>query len=335
MPMAPLIGIVEGFDWPSAAALDGQWGELRPEERIYLLASMQTWGYDTYLYDPRALRERNADPVRMLRDPGHWPATFDAARDHGVNFVWGLVPDAADSGGLMDRVERLVDLGADGVALLFGEAVADDPEKQVRAQGYLARNIEARFPGVVKAFRSGCWHPGDEGAGTIPELLDAELPRSIALIWSGGFDASVVRRVGLPELERRDVWVWDRALDPQASGADRLRFEPLDGRCSEDLADLGGWLIELPYPLDLALPSVAGSGVLATGDPSSADQAMVKAWSRWFHDVGEDALGMLLDVLRGRAGAETLTEHARIALRSKPGLRSLVDDLVDPPPSLA
>lgn len=333
--MPPLIGIIEGFDWPSDQALDEQWGELRSEERIYLLAAMHTWGYDTFVYDPRALRERNADPVAMLRDPAHWPATFDVARDHGVSFVWGLAPDAVDSASLMDGVERLIDLGAEGVALLFDDEVAADPEKQVRAQGHLARNVEARFPGVVKAFRSGCWRPGDDGAGTIPELLDDELPQSVALIWSGGSDNSVVRRIGLPELDRRSVWVWDRGLGTEASRGDGLRIEPLDGRRTEDLADLGAWLLEIPYPLDLALPSIAASGVAATGDPGDVDEVMVKAWGRWFHDVEDEALGLLLDVLRGRCGPETLTEHARIALRSKPSLRPLVDGLVEPPPSLA
>lgn len=332
--MPPLIGIVEGFDWPPDRSVDGQWGELRPEERIYLVAAMHTWGYDTFVYDPRALRERNADPVTLLRDPAHWPATFDVARDHGVSFVWGLAPGAADSGGLMDGVERLVDLGADGVVLLFDEDSSEDAEKQVRAQGHLTRNVEARFPGVVKAVRSRCWRPGDAGAGTIPELLDEELPRSVALIWSGGRDASTVRRIGLPELEHRSVWVWDRALEAESADAGGLRIEPLEGRGPEDLGELGAWLLQMPYPLDLALPCMAASGIAATGDEAAVDDVMVRAWSRWFHDVEGEALRLLLDVARGRSRPEELTEHACIALRAKPGLRSLVDRLVDPPPAL-
>jgi len=331
--MPPLKGVIEGFSWPSDHAIDGHWGELRPEERMYLVAAMHTWGFDTFVYDPTSHRERNADPVTHLMDPGHWPATFDAARDHGVSFIWGLAP-GSDRGGLMDGVERLLDLGVDGVALLFDEEPGDDPEKQCRAQGYLARNLEARFPGAVKAFR-GFHGEGAVGHGeAIASLLDEELPQGVGLLCSGGEDGTRLDRSTYPTLQRRKIWAWDRALaidDPDPSA---LRVGPVAGRTAADLEGLGAWLVEMTFPLSRAIPAIAGAGlgVEATGD--AVTEGVVRSWKRWFHDIETEALETLFAVATGNGVVDDLSERHKLALRSKPDLRRVVDRLIGPAPDL-
>ncbi len=330
--MAPSKGVIEGFDWPEQAAVDAAWGEFRPEDRMYLVAALHTWGYDTYLYDPRALRGRNADPVALMREPAHWPDTFDVARDHGVEFVWALDP-SAHSKGLMDGVERLVDLGVAGVVLLF-EGRGGDPEKRARAHGHIARNIEARFPGVLKACRTDSWRASGEAAQRDFVLLDEELPESVALVWSGGTDPDGLNTGELPTLDRRGTWIWDEALANDGFEAGAPRLQPLSGRGVEELKSHDGWLLELPRTLDLALPAVAGCGVTANGDGDASGEAMARAWVRWFHDVDEDAVRTLLRVASGAVGPEELTEHRQVALRAKPALNSVLTQLVGRPPEL-
>lgn len=299
---------------------------------MYLVAAMHTWGFDTFLYAPKALRERNADPVSLLMEPGHWPATFDAARDHGISFVWGLSL-GSDTDGLMDGVERLLDLGVAGVALLFDEDVGDDREKQCRAQGYLVRNVEARFPGAVKAFRGANWLGDTADGADVAALLDEELPQGVGLLWAGGTDMGKLTRTH-PELERRSIWAWDRGLAIDDPDPAVLRVAPLKGRSEADLEGLGAWLVEMTYPLARALPALAGAGLGVTAEEADVLDAMVKSWKRWFHDIEAEALQTLLSIACGRGVIDDLTEHHRVALRSKPDLRRIVDGLIGPAPEL-
>lgn len=326
--MTPKIGIVEGFDWRREDALDGHWGELRPEERVYLVSAMHTWGFDTFLYDPRALRRENADPAKRLQEPDHWPITFDAARDHQVDFVWGLAPGAdGPAPGLFDGVERLLDLVASGVALLFDDLPGEADEGQVRAQGHLARNLEARFPGVVKAFRSRCAHAGAPLASVIPKLLDEELPESVALFWSSADKkAKTLEHVVFPDLERRSVWVWDDALTVDSTDPAAASLGPLAGRTPDILDGVGGWMLDAYFPFARSIAPMAVAGLLATGrvQPDDAIDALVNVWARWFHDVPRDAFRALVGVSAGTLESKELVPF-RESLASKPGLRELVD----------
>jgi len=336
--MAGAIGIIEGFTWEREHALNGHWGELRPEERVYLLSAMHTFGYNTFLYDPRCLRRRNADPQECLRDPGDWPASFDAAREHDVAFLWGIAPGPdGPVPGLFDGVERLLDLGVNGIALLFDDLPDAADVDQVKAQGHLARNLEAKFPGVVRAFRSGCRHEAIAGSDTIPQLLDEELPEGVALFWSGADPrARSIAHVELPDVNRRPIWIWDPALSVASPEPGEISLHAPEGRSHEVLAGVGGWMLDIGWPLDRALPGVADAGLIASGvatDAVDREKATANAWARWLHDVPPEALTVLRQVAAGTITPDAVSEEVRVALLQKPGLQPLVERLLPPPAS--
>ncbi|BCS30976.1 hypothetical protein TBR22_A01770 [Luteitalea sp. TBR-22] len=246
-----LSGVIEGFYGPPWTA----------DERATLFARMASWGLDTYLYCPKDDLHHRA----IWREPygqaeaRAMAALVAACHAHGLRFLYGIGPgldirygDPADRAALLTRCTQMVDLGCDGLALLFDDIPdALDPGDLARwgslaaAQADVANDVvaalRARTPGLIAAF---CPTPycermvaaGHGGRGYL-EALGAALDSAIDVFWTG------------PDIVSREITV-----DHVREVARRLRRKPLiwDNLHANDYD--GRRIILGPYagrPLDL------------------------------------------------------------------------------------
>jgi protein O-GlcNAcase/histone acetyltransferase len=242
-----LSGVIEGFYGPP-------WSR---QERGTLFEQMAAWGLDTYLYCPKDDLHHRA----VWREPyGEADAAAMAAlvatcHAHGLRFLYGIGPgldirygSETDRGHLRDRCLQMIDIGCDGLALLFDD-IPDriepaDLERwgslagaQADVANEVARHARTRRPDVLVAF---CPTPycgrmvaaGHGGAGYL-EALGASLDASIEVFWtgpeiiSGEVSVAHIRDVAA-RLQRQPV-LWDNLHANDYDGR-RILLGPYSGR---------------------------------------------------------------------------------------------------------
>jgi hyaluronoglucosaminidase len=194
-------GVIEGYYGPpySFAA------------RLDLLRFLPRAGLDTYIFAPKLdpyHRDRWREPY-----PAEWMAHFAdlarAGRESGVRVVYalspggGFDPDSDDPARLIDKLGVLFDVGVRDFCLLFDDLAttsrAADPAVQVRLISDTRAALRRRDPhtslcfishyyaGTADDFRAS--HSSFDGMFPIPSAAAyeayAELPRDVAILWTG------------------------------------------------------------------------------------------------------------------------------------------------------
>ena len=265
----PRVGIVEGFYWREQHRVAGHFGAFRPEERISLLEHMPQWGYDTYVYDPKVHRHRTTFDPNEITGSDDWGSIFAAARHNGVDFIWGVAPGRSEEfldqeAALVEKLSAVLGEGASGFALLFDDAGGAGTPSEAEQQARLARRLSDMFPGTLRVFCSSCYHGGNAAAEWIPPLLDTLLPESVGLFWTGAkVWCAKMRQEDFPALKRRAIWVWDNWMASDTSLVSRLELKPPLNRHPSMFGATGGYFLNPVFPLDRAIPVIAGAGLVA------------------------------------------------------------------------
>jgi hypothetical protein len=222
-------GVIEGYYGPpySFAA------------RLDLLRFLPRAGLDTYIFAPKLdpyHRDRWREPY-----PAEWMTHFAdlarAGRESNVRFVYalspggGFDPDSDDPARLIDKLGVLFDVGVRDFCLLFDDLAttsrAADPAVQVRLIADTRAALRRRDPrtslcfishyyaGTADDFRAS--HSTFDGMFPIPSATAyqayAELPRDIAMLWTGPrVFANPLRSAdaeAYADFVRRPVVAWD------------------------------------------------------------------------------------------------------------------------------
>ena len=340
-----LSGVIEGFYGPP-------WSQI---ERATLFGQMAAWGLDTYLYCPKDDLHHRA----VWREPygdaetAAMAGLVAACHAHGVRFMYGIGPGLdmrygsdRDRQYLRDRCAQMLDVGCDGLALLFDD-IPDRIEPadlarwgslagaQADVANEAARWARTRRPDLIVAF---CPTPycgrmvaaGHGGHGYL-EALGTSLDPSIEIFWTGpeivSDDVSVAHiRDVAARLQRKPV-LWDNLHANDYDGR-RILLGPYAGRPLALRDELRGILTNpnTEFPLNhMALRTVALYLQAAEGHWDER-QAFLHALREWLPafatvtgDVDFDDLVRLADCyyLTYREGpeAEELLARAHRALR--------------------
>lgn len=305
-----LAGVIEGF-------YGAPWSV---PERLDLVASLASWGFNAYLYGPKDdLHHRvdwrtpysGADAAELARF-----AAACAAR--GIDFLYALGPgldirhsDPADLAALEGRFAQLLSLGCRGIALLFDD-IPDtlDPADRARwgslaaAQSAVANAMHgwlaAHAPDVRLLFcpTPYCGRMDAAGHGG-PQYLDAVgalLHPDIDVFWTG--PEIVSREITVEHVQsvarrlRRPPVIWDNL---HANDYDGRRFfcGPYSGRSPALKSHVRGILTnpnnELPLNRVALRTLGAWAGASGDWDPRAAYEAALEEWRPRFAMRGRGA----------------------------------------------
>ena len=294
-----LSGVIEGFYGPP-------WSQA---ERGALFAQMSAWGLDTYLYCPKDDLHHRA----IWRQPydadqaAAMAALVAACHARGLRFLYGLGPgldirygNEDDRRLLKDRCAQMIEIGCDGLALLFDD-IPDhlDPTDLERWGSLAAAQADVvndavqwartRRPDLAASF---CPTPycgrmvqaGHGGLGYL-EALGASLDRSIDIFWtgpeivSGEISVPHVREVAA-QLRRKPI-LWDNLHANDYDGR-RINLGPYSGRPLELRDEVRGILTNpnTEFPLNfMALRTLAM--YLQAGGEWAAREAYLSALREW------------------------------------------------------
>ncbi len=289
--MKPRIrGIVEGFYWSPDDPVNGRSREFDPDKRMALIRRMGEKGLNAYLYDPKWMRGRRDRPSERALNPewigdrSAWAETFRVARDTGVQFLWGLAPGPSSNhrggeSGLFAVVEQVLDLGADGVALLFDDVPGAETEDEERRQARLAHRLTERFPTALRAFCPASYSGSRSDLEMALSPLDDGLPAELPLLWTGpAVRPATVHGDDVPRLRHRGVALWDNWMASDSSDPEQLELRPPLGRDESLFTRLDGYLLNPAFPVERMVPAVPavadmlrrGSSVKAPDDCADA-----------------------------------------------------------------
>ena len=310
-----LSGVIEGFYGPP-------WSQ---QERATLFEQMAAWGLDTYLYCPkddlhhRAIWRQPYDPDQATA----MAALVAACHAHGLRFLYGLGPgldirygNAEDRRHLRDRCAQMIEIGCDGLSLLFDDIPdhldAADLERWgslAAAQADVVNEVvqwaRSQRPGLAAAF---CPTPycgrmvraGHGGPGYL-EALGESLDASIDVFWtgpeivSGEIPVAHIREVAT-HLRRKPI-LWDNLHANDYDGR-RINLGPYAGRPPELRDEVRGILTNpnTEFPLNfMALRTLAA--YLHAHDTWQEREAYLSALHEWLPSFETMAGAMPFDDL--------------------------------------
>lgn len=277
------LGVIEGF-------YGRPW---EPTARLEMMAWLGGLGFDAYLYAPKAdgcLRKewrRDWEPEQR----GHLLEVSRHCALHGVQFWLGLSPfalyldyDEASRQALRRKVQSLLDLGIDGLALLFDDMPGATDSLAAR-QAEICADVESSLGGVALSVCPTYYSDDavlDRVFGQRPdgylETLGRELSSQTGLFWTG---PEVCSREISPEALanpcralRRKVALWDNyPVNDSKLRSAHLYLQPLEGRGPELESCLSGhWCNAMNQPA-LSLPALASLPTLY-GRPALANEGI-------------------------------------------------------------
>ncbi len=307
-----LSGVIEGFYGPP-------WSQ---EERATLFEQMAAWGLDTYLYCPkddlhhRAIWREPYDTIQAHQ----MAALVAASHDRGLRFLYGLGPGLdirygsdQDRRRLRERCRQMIDIGCDGVALLFDDIPDRVDPVDVQRWGSLAgaqadvvnevvRDARTRHPDLVAAFcpTPYCGRMVAAGHGG-PDYLDtigAALDPAIDVFWTGpeivSGEISVAHVRAVAARLRRKPILWDNLHANDYDGR-RVLLGPYSGRPLQLRAEVAGILTNpnTEFPVNyVALRTLAM--YLQAHDSWNAREAYLAALREWlpFFDTTDGPIAL-------------------------------------------
>jgi len=295
-----LSGVIEGFYGPP-------WSEA---ERGVLFEQMAAWGLDTYLYCPKDDLHHRA----IWRQPyaaehaGAMAALVAACHAGGLRFVYGLGPgldirygSEDDRRQLRDRCAQMVEMGCDGLALLFDDIPDHLDSAGLQRWGSLAAAQADVVNEVVQWARtqrsdliaSFCPTPycgrmvqaGHGGHGYL-DALGASLDPSIDVFWtgpeivSGEISVAHVREVAA-HLRRKPI-LWDNLHANDYDGR-RILLGPYSGRPLELRDEVRGILTNpnTEFPLNFIALRTLAMYLQARDGPWQEREAFLSALREW------------------------------------------------------
>jgi protein O-GlcNAcase/histone acetyltransferase len=294
-----LSGVIEGFYGPPWSAA----------ERGLLFDQMAAWGLATYLYCPKDDLHHRA----VWREPydeaeaSDMSALVAASQARGVRFMYGIGPgldirygSAQDRRDLRERCLQMLDIGCDGLALLFDDIPDRIEPDDLARWGSLARaqadvaneaiaHARSHRPDLVAAFcptpYCGRMVAAGHGGGGYLEEIGVALDPSIEVFWtgpeivSGEITIAHIRDVAA-RLRRKPV-LWDNLHANDYDGR-RMLLGPYSGRPLALRDELGGILTNpnTEFPLNfMALRTLAA--YLQARDDWNDREAFLLALQEW------------------------------------------------------
>lgn len=294
-----LSGVIEGFYGPPWSAAD----------RLDAFARLADHRLDTYLYCPKDDLHHRAiwrEPYGEA-DAAALRAVLAACQAHGRRFVYGIGPgldirfsDEGDRRALLARCVAMLDLGADGVALLCDDIPGHLDVVDVARWGSLA----AAQAALVNDTAAAIWRArpdalvlfcptaycgrmaaaGLGGAGYL-DVIGQALHEAVGVFWTGpeivSAEIAVDHVRDVSRHLRRKPLLWDN-LHANDYDSRRLLLGPYSGRPPELRDEVAGILINPngEWPLNfVALHTLAG--FLQADDSWEPRQAYLTALQAW------------------------------------------------------
>lgn len=338
-----LSGVIEGFygrAWTAA-------------QRLEMLDWIRSAGMNTFVYGPKddiKIRARwretyDAAEAASLRE------LVDAARDRGLTFVVAIAPclditysDAFEVEALKRRIDQLLDLGVEHLALLFddipgrlGDADAAVFPSFAAAQCHVTNlafaHLRARAPFGRLLFcpteYCGAFTGHNVTGSAYLNVLGAELAPEIGVFWTGPdivsetISADSLREVGAVIRRRPVIWENFHANDYDIR---RVYAGPLGGRGSDIRPWIDGIITNPNNEFEADFVPVRTTGAFARSgyDEASAWDEALEAWQARFRLAYTSPIDTLtLEEIR------LLTELFHQPFRCGPEIEALLDTVRD------
>jgi hypothetical protein len=242
-----LSGVIEGFYGPPWTMA----------ERLEAFDRMAAWGLGIYLYCPKDDLHHRAiwrQPYAVA-EAAAMGDLVQACHARGLRFVYGIGPgldirygDATDRVHLRQRAAQLLDLGADGVALLFDDIPDRIDQADLARWGSLAAAqadvanelftfVRSRTPDALAVFcptpYCGRMAAAQLGGAGYLETLGRTLDQGIDVCWTGpeivSDEITVAHVRGLTAQLQRLPLIWDNLHANDYDGR-RVLLGPYAGR---------------------------------------------------------------------------------------------------------
>ena len=307
-PEILLSGVIEGFygqPWSQA-------------ERFELFDWMAAWGLNTYLYAPKDDLKHRAlwRELYSASETANIASLVKACRQRTLRFIYALSPgldirysDKAELTSIQKRLEQLLALGCEDIALLFDDIPDHLDSADIKQFGSLAgaqchvvntafKFIRDRSPTARVLFcpTAYCGRMAQRQLGGKDYLASVgrELATEINILWTGpeiiSREISVAHVREIEAVLRRKPLIWDNL---HANDYDARRFfcGPYSGRAPELRGHVSGLLVNpnTEFPLNYVPLRTLGEFVRGQGtwDPRQAYLAAIGEWLPRFATIGQ------------------------------------------------
>jgi len=264
-------GVVEGFYWKKEDTHNGQYGEYTHAQRRKLLMFMAAKGLNVYVYDPKVVRDkptgRQERAIELLKDESlkEWRETFKLAKALKIEFIWGITSPNLNSD-TIKKVELVIrqlihpENGADGIAFLFDDTTT---LREITHQAKFVHDLCVVFPSRIKAYCAPCYSGEPRNLEQQLQEVDRTIPKEVPFVFTGkAVWNKSIKQEDLPIFENRKIVLWDNWIAGDSLELAKLTVIPPLDRESQLLKQIGGYWLNLAFPLERVIPAVSSIAFL-------------------------------------------------------------------------
>lgn len=306
--MAKYSGIVEGFYWTPEDAVNGQHSEFNSKKRNKLLKFMAKKKLNTYVYDPKLLREgkkyyleRSINPS-LIGNLTQWKETFYVAKKNKIDFVWGIAPGAYNSCGthhlgwknyeknIYYIINKVLSLGAPKIALLFDDCPGVGHNNEKKHQANLAEKINKYFPEKMFCLCPSSYSGPKSYLEKENRIIDENMQPKIPLIFTGPkVWCKKIKKENIPVYSTgRKSILWDNWMASDTSKPTRLSLSPPQRRGKAMYESLEGYLLNPCFPVERIIPVISAVGEIHQMQGANVCKSNLKEYKLYLNKIAHD-----------------------------------------------
>ncbi|KAN0029321.1 hypothetical protein ACTFIV_011210 [Dictyostelium citrinum] len=287
----PAVGVVEGYYWTQADAVNGQYGSYSFSDRQKLIQMMADNNLGVYWYSPQTVDVNALWNTQQLNE---WTTISALGNSLNVKIVFGIRPGWLDTAVFPTILARLQQIASSGITyytINFDDAEGVDTTSQQQKEVQLINYLQTNLPSMTLysvlpfAYYQDMFTSKTKWQTALATIN--QVSSTIPFVFTGKEIApSTMQTSQFPTLSpSRPYKFFDNWIAGDTK--DRISWGMIDGRVDSVIfTSQYGYFLNLAFPLERVPHHIYCLGLLATGSTSCSVSASANYWANYLNSNG-------------------------------------------------
>ncbi|KAN0031185.1 hypothetical protein ACTA71_010266 [Dictyostelium dimigraforme] len=285
------VGVVEGYYWTQADAVNGQYGSYSFSDRQKLIQMMANNNLGVYWFSPQTVDVNALWNSTLLNE---WTTIATLGASLNVKIVYGIRPGWLDTAVFPTILARLQQISSAGIAYYtvnFDDAEGVDTTAQQQKEVQLINYLQTNLPSMTLysvlpfAYYQDMYSTKAKWQNALSTIN--QVSSTIPFVFTGKEIApSTMQTSQFPTLSpSRPYKFFDNWIAGDTK--DRISWGMIDGRVDSVIfTSQYGYFLNLAFPLERVPHHIYCLGLLATGSTTCSVSASATYWANYLNSNG-------------------------------------------------
>ncbi|KAM9998358.1 hypothetical protein ACTFIY_007997 [Dictyostelium cf. discoideum] len=287
----PAVGVVEGYYWTQADAVNGQYGSYSFSDRQKLIQMMAANNLGVYWFSPQTV---DVNALWNTQELNEWTTIVALGASLNVKIVYGIRPGWLDTAVFPTILARLQQIASSGIiyyTVNFDDAEGVDTTSQQQKEVQLINYLQTNLPSMTLysvlpfAYYQDMFTSRTKWQNALATINGVS--STIPFVFTGKEIAPYTMQTSqFPTLSpSRPYKFFDNWIAGDTK--DRISWGMIDGRVDSVIfTSQYGYFLNLAFPLERVPHHIYCLGLLATGSTTCSVSASATYWANYLNSNG-------------------------------------------------